>query len=325
MLTNGWRRFDWDKIKAGILPTLKYPAEKDFLKITGKVLGVKSISSAAPLILNLIIAGKDSSKNFMFIPVQKDGSFEDKGVFFYDTARIFYGFNGNSKLTDITQVQFENGLLRQTAKSIQYPHRDPLVNRSDSLSYSRMNYFLDQQEQLKKRMAAATLQEVIVKSKIKTISNLQVLEQKYTSGLFSGGDGYSFDLSEDPFAMSAIDILTYLQGKVAGLMISGSGSQASLSWRGSVPDLFVNEMKSGIDMVQAVSVSDIAFVKVFRPPFFGSMGGGSGGAIAIYTRKGSDGRKAFQGLRSFIVRLMINPMRILKQISGPLYTGTHMC
>jgi hypothetical protein len=41
-----------------------------------------------------------------------------------------------------------------------------------------------------------------------------------------------------------------------------------------------------------IAVADIAMVKVFRPPFFGSAGGGSGGAIAIYTKKGVDARKS---------------------------------
>jgi hypothetical protein len=34
-------------------------------------------------------------------------------------------------------------------------------------------------------------------------------------------------------------------------------------------------------------MSDVALVKVFPPPFFGAFGGGSGGAIAIYLKKGA--------------------------------------
>jgi len=290
MMTSGWRRFDWDKIKASILPTQKYPKETDFFKLTGKVYGMKSVSIATPLMLNVFIVQKDSSKNFVFLPVQKDGSFEDKKIFFYDTARLYYSFNGNSKLTDITQVQFENGLLRQAPKQINFPP-NRLYGWSDSIARLKMNYYLDQQEQLKKRMASTTLQEVIVKTRARTENKIQEMEKKYASGLFSGGDGYSFDLTDDPFARSALDIFSYLQGKVAGLLISGSGAQTTLSWRGATPDLYVNEMQSAVDMVQSVNVGDIAFIKVFRPPFFGSIGGGSGGAIAIYTRKGTDGRK----------------------------------
>ena len=290
MLTNGWRKFDWDKIKAGKFPDWKYPVETDLLKITGKVFGMKSISTATPLLLNLIIANKDSSKKFVFIPVNKDGSFEDKKTFFYDTARIFYSFNGNDKLTDITQVQFSNGLLKQVPKKILYNDNQRPYSWNDSIAKSKMMYYLDQQEQLKKRMASATLQEVIVKTKVK--SKEQVLEDKYVSGLFSGGDGYTFDMMDDPSALGVQDILSYLQGKVAGLMITGSGTQATMSWRGSTPDLYLNEMITQLDMVQSTNVRDIAMIKVFRPPFFGSSSGGAGGAIAIYTKKGTDGRKA---------------------------------
>jgi len=35
-------------------------------------------------------------------------------------------------------------------------------------------------------------------------------------------------------------------------------------------------------------MSDVAYIKVLRPPFIGAMGGGSNGAIAIYTRKGNE-------------------------------------
>jgi len=137
-------------------------------------------------------------------------------------------------------------------------------------------------------MESTTLQEVIVKSKVK--SPIQVLEEKYATGLFSGGDGYSFDLASDPASMGSMDVLGYLQGRVAGLQITGSGSSATLSWRGATPDLYLNEMVAQIDMVQNVPIADIAFIKVMRPPFFGSFGGGGGGAIAIYTKKGSSGR-----------------------------------
>jgi hypothetical protein len=40
----------------------------------------------------------------------------------------------------------------------------------------------------------------------------------------------------------------------------------------------------------SLNIRDIAMVKVFRPPFFGSFGGGGSGAIAIYTKKGGDSR-----------------------------------
>jgi hypothetical protein len=47
-------------------------------------------------------------------------------------------------------------------------------------------------------------------------------------------------------------------------------------------------MQTDPDLIKSIPMLDIAYIKVFRPPFIGAMGGGSGGAIAIYTRKGND-------------------------------------
>lgn len=289
MMTNGWRRFDWEKIKSGILPDLKYPRETGFMKVSGKVYGMSSVSSAKPVMLNMIFVGKDSSKQFVFAPVEKDGSFEQPGLYYYDTARIYYSFNGNSKLTEVTQVQFDNGLLKQVPKKIKFNNLFLPYLGNDSQAKAKMDYLLEQQELLRKMQASVTLQDVTVKARIK--SKEQLLDERYSTGLFSGGDAYTFDLVDDPMSYGALNIMSYLQGKVAGLTISGSGNNMTMSWRGGTPDLFLDEIQSSMDMVQGISVSDIAMVKVFRPPFFGSMGGGSGGAIAIYTKKGGDGQK----------------------------------
>lgn len=289
MQTNGWRRFDWDKVKAAVSPKLPYPPETDFMALKGKVYGMET-GGAGPAQLNLIVSKKDSSVNMYFVPVAKDGSFEEPNVFFFDTARVYYNFNEKDKMGRVAQVQLGNGLLRKQPGSTTRMDQQPYLGTwSDSLSRVRMNLFLLEEEKLRKSMATATLQEVIVKAKIK--DPMLVLDEKYASGLFSGGDSYSFDLTTDK-NMGALNVLTYLQGKVAGLQISGSGAQMSLSWRGGTPSLYLNEMMSNVDMVQSIPISDIAYIKVMRPPFFGSGGGGADGAIAIYTKKGSDTRKS---------------------------------
>ncbi len=286
MMTNGWRRLDWEKLKAKVFPELTYAPENELMKITGKVYGLKSISLPADVMLNLVVLNKDSSRNMYFVPVNKDGSFENKGVFFYDTSRVFYSFNQNPTLTSLAQVQFENGLLRTTAKNITYQDSNKPFLWSDSIANQKMTFFLAQQEDWKRRNSYKTLQEVVIKAKVK--SKEQVLEEKYATGLFSGGDAYSFSLLDDPSAATAMDIMTFLQGKVPGLSIVTNGSQTSMNWRGSSPDLFLNEIPSTIESIRTVSVRDVAFIKVFRPPFFGAMGGGSGGAIVVYLRKGGD-------------------------------------
>lgn len=287
MLTNGWRKFNWDKIKASIGPEIKYPVETDLIRVSGKVYGLKNVS-ANDLMLNLVIQNKDSSKNFIFQPVSKEGLFQSQNMYIFDTARIFYNFNQNQKLNEITQVQFDNGLLKASAKQLELKDENMINLWNDSVSLAKMNAFLQMQEDWKKRSSYKTLQEVIIKSKGK--STTQALDERYSSGLFAGGDAQVFDFLNDPAAQGGIDIISYLQGRVAGLMINRSGASTTMSWRGATPDLFLDQMQVGADFIQSINVQDIAMVKVFRPPFFGSMGGGGGGAIAIYTKKGGDFR-----------------------------------
>ena len=63
------------------------------------------------------------------------------------------------------------------------------------------------------------------------------------------------------------------------------------------------------------SSNDVALIKVFRPPFFSASGGGEGGAIAVYLKKG-EGRDAdFKGLD--FVRL--NGYSSIKEFYSPDY------
>src|SRR5690606_25587477 len=105
-------------------------------------------------------------------------------------------------------------------------------------------------------------------------TRLEEMDEKYTSGLFAGGDGYQYDLVNDPFAASQMNIFTFLQGKVPGLQVNNATSQnPSLSWRGGTPQLYLNEMQADVSLVANMSVNDVAYIKVFRPPFMGGFNG----------------------------------------------------
>jgi GH18 family chitinase len=114
MLTNGWRRFDWDKIKA-IFPRRSSTVETGYMKLKGKVLGYEKKQSIDKL--NLIVLNKDSSRQLISVPVEKDGSFEYPMVFF-DTAKVFYSVNNNKSLTEKAELQISNGLLKLSPKNI---------------------------------------------------------------------------------------------------------------------------------------------------------------------------------------------------------------
>lgn len=290
MLTHGWRRFNWADIAKAQPPVITNAKDTDYLQIKGSVFGFNKASGAQmPPQINLILQAKDSSKQFLYLPVTKAGTFTQKGITFYDTIKIYYMFNGDKKMTERAEVRFNAGLTQAPSKLFSAVASSPLLwglKSIDSIALARSKFFYNEKLRLDKLLAAANLQEVIVKSRTKSAK--EILDEKYASGLFAGGDATQFDVVNDPFAMGAMDVFSYLQGRVAGLQINNNGSETSLSWRGGTPEVFLNELRSDIDQVKSIPMADVAYIKVFRPPFFGASGGGAGGAISIYTRKGAD-------------------------------------
>jgi len=315
MLTNGWRKFDWEKIKNGVLPTQVYPIETDLMKVSGKVYSSAASKIGDGLLLNLIILAKDSSKKLLFLPVGKDGGFEEKNSFFNDTSKIYYSINGKSKNSSFV-VRFENGLLNQNFTKLNLDATRFNNSWSDSLAKLKLNSILLEQERQKKYLASLTLTEVVVRSKTK--SPAQILDEKYASGLFAGGDAILFDLSADAGVIASIDILTYLQAKVPGLNITTGGSQASATWRGANTDFFLNESNTSIDQVRGLAITDIAYIKALRPPFFGSVGGGSGGAIAIYTKRGGNNKGGAENKKG-MEYAVLGGYSVFKEFFNPNY------
>ncbi|MFC4233258.1 hypothetical protein ACFOW1_15255 [Parasediminibacterium paludis] len=295
MLTHGWRRFNWVDIAKSQPPIITNAKDTDFLQIKGSVFGFNKVSGAQlPPYINLILQAKDSSKQMVpLVSVTKSGNFLVRGVTFYDTIRVYYSFNGDKKMTDRAEVRVNSGLTPAPSKLFTAIASSPLLwgfKSIDSIALARSKFFYNEKLRLDKLLAAANLQEVIVKSTTKSAKD--ILDEKYASGLFTGGDATQFDVVNDPFSLGAIDVFSYLQGRVAGLQINNNGAETSLSWRGGTPEVFLNEIRSDIDQVKSLPMSDVAYIKVFRPPFFGASGGGAGGAIAIYTRKGGDVKQA---------------------------------
>lgn len=284
MMTNGWRRFKWQNIMTGNWPVIKHLPE-NYLSVEGAVLGLTNVQLANKELTGMLEV-KNGNTQIINIPVSRDGKFSYPGMLFYDTAKLYYQFNAdkNKTLTSAASFKFSNNLLKTT----QYNQTDSSwltgIKIPDSVTLKKNAQasasYLSELEKLKNVKVLST-----VSIKVKQQSKADSMDESYASGLFKGGDGNTFILEGDPLANSSGTVLTYLQGKVAGLNISGSGSQVSLSWRGGTPLLYLNEMQQQVDQVQSIPLSDVAMIKVFRPPFFGGVGGGSGGAIAVYLKK----------------------------------------
>jgi hypothetical protein len=288
MLTNGWRRYKWDDLAAGKLPQIKFPRE-NYLSLNATLTGVLSSQVPKNTMLNIFLEAKDSSRQLFLLTMDSTGKFSQSGLVFFDTVKVYYSFNNAKQLANRAIVNFNNGTYKSSglvkpdsAWRVPMPLDTSLLNRG--------RFFASEAERIKPELEKKikTLEAVTVKAKTK--SKQQQMDDRYTSGFFTGGDATTFDLTDDPSALGAYNIFSYLQGRVAGLQITTGAQGTQLSWRQQTPALFLNEMPTDVSQIENIPVSDIAYVKAFRPPFFGAMGGGAGGAIAIYTKKGGDVR-----------------------------------
>jgi hypothetical protein len=311
MLTHGWRRFAWQEVVKGKLPKIIFPKDTAFLTLSGKIYGATPSQLRAAANIVLIMKQKNTEGKLLIVPVEPNGTFNEPSVLLFDTAHIYYRLSKG--LTDAS-VQFMEGRLAPSRNNIAATgiFNNQLGDTSGSYRHFRLS---DELMRMLQQYEGKTLENVTVKAKAK--SPLEIMDQKYSSGLFAGGDSYQFDLVNDVFATSSRSIFDYLQGKVAGLQISTNGGTPSLQWRGGAPQLFVDEVATDAELVSSISVSDIAYIKVFRPPFFG--GGTSGnGAIAIYTRRGDDAKTTpGKGLANNT----INGYTIIRQFYSPNYSS----
>lgn len=294
MMTNGWRRFKWEDALAGRYPKLNYLPE-NYISIEGQVHGLNK-ALLTDKEINTIIELKNKNTQFLNIPVQPDGKFIISGMIFYDTAKLYYQFNNdkNKTLTSRASFEIKNDILKDPL-NIKYNNSSLLsLAHLDTTSLQKDQEIYQQQLSALQIQKIKTLKTVVVTSRKK--SKEELMDEEYTSGFFSGGDARTIVPEDDPAFLASPNLLTYLQGRIAGLQI-GSGSEPTITWRGSTTALFVNEIQQqDVSQVMTLPMSDIAMVKIFNPPFFGAMGGGAGGAIAVYLKKGATGNQMAKGL-----------------------------
>jgi hypothetical protein len=117
------------------------------------------------------------------------------------------------------------------------------------------------------------------------------LNEEYCSGLFKSTEGTIYNLEDDVTSKGYINVLDWLEGRVAGLQIFTIRNGIRIPYlRGQKAGIYLDEMPISPGSLHSIPVSDIAIIKVIKTPFMGGING-PGGAIAIYTFRGGDDDK----------------------------------
>jgi len=314
MMTNGWRRFKWTALSPKVLqPNLQ--KNSAYITLAGRVNLQDSKKPFADRQLLLMITGANKKRSAHLLQTNSEGRFFLDSLVFYDKNRLLL-CDVRGKKSQYIDVQLDSDSL----------HRPFSLPAGTYMAIKKINndqplWQMDYDAIL--RAEGIVLEGVTVKAQKKSV--LQELEEKYTSGLFSGDANKIIDLVNSNEETSGFrNILDYLQFRVAGLQIFQDGLDYSIFYRqvatasalGNAPMiLYLDEVETDASFISAIPPNQVALIKVFSS-FAGSVGNAPGGVLAVYTKKGSD----YSGTSGFANLSTYNGYSVVKEFYAPDYS-----
>jgi len=269
-------------------PTVSNTIADDYLSLS--VLHKNKNSLPAKSTLTMIINDPGTGKQFFMLPPTSSSGFSKSGLIFYDSAKVYFKVGNDKELSEKLTLNKESEL--------RIPEQISAIRPAQFHGYiSAMTDNETLETYITKKPAkfneVQTINTVVIKSKyINPITKRTLeLDKKYTSGMFSGiARGHQLNALDDPAAERSIDVFGYIVFRIPGLKTAGSfGSRKIINaFRGGVPILFINEIESPDDMLETLSVTQLAYVKFIPGIVIGSSGVYTDGALYIYTKRGDE-------------------------------------
>jgi hypothetical protein len=291
LLTHEYK-WDWQALEK--LATAKLPAfNENYIPFRGLAFANKNKKPLPGTDLIFIIYAKDSSVNSFVLKTDDKGYFETPGLFYEDTALIYV--KNNTEKNKDKKVELE--ILSSPVTEI---YNLPVQTNSIA---TQLPVFLKTNEPLKIKpvaqappiidsdTSAILLEELVVKSKTKNAT--QQLENRYSKGRFAGSARSTIDFINNNPSYSGGNIFDYLKGRYSYMTVAGSFPNYMLVYRNMfslgtgefIPmTLYLDEMQVDASILISVPMNDIALVRIYSS----SAITGTGGALAVYTKKGED-------------------------------------
>ncbi|ALW83975.1 hypothetical protein AUC43_01990 [Hymenobacter sedentarius] len=276
LLTQGWRRFVWKDVLAGKPAPVVFLPEQN-ISLTGQVVSAQGNRPIANSQLTFLQTRP--TKNVATATTDANGRFTFSAFTLRDTAVI--------TLQARRSQGGSNVLIRPDAGPM--PSTQPLpALPSLATAPAGVAAFVR-----RSRQAQAADLDLHPEKAVRNInlSNVSVTAKRETvprddpRRLYGATGGTVIDFANMPEAKSGMSVLQLLQGRVAGLTISGNPPNMTAQIRGAGTPLFILDgQKVDIDFISSLQSSDIESVEVFKG-IEAAIFGGSGGAIAIYTKR----------------------------------------
>jgi TonB-dependent SusC/RagA subfamily outer membrane receptor len=275
MMTQGWRRFKWDDVlKENHIPPTRF-VEQGF-SIQGEV--KKNNRKPAEKVMLSVFLSNDSINTFLTTETGETGFFSLDNLIFTDSLKIrLQGMNAkNSGSLNINLTPFSTPKF--TISRI--PFFPITVDAQQMEAYLKRAEEYQEIERKIRESREKLLKEITIKGKRE--------ESRDSRKLYSYADA-SIKVTPQ-MTGGAQTVLDILQGRVAGVFVSGSGGNATISIRGSrtEPTFLLDGMPVDKSMITSMSVFDVESIDVLKgasAAIYGSRGGG--GVISILTKRGN--------------------------------------
>lgn len=247
--------------------------------------------------INYLMVPKNKRTYMETITLNKDGFFRLKSTLFEDSAYFVFTpvkKNAKNNLNISIETPLDSSFIPEMESRIwiSVGNVRRAMNKEDSAAYA-FNMITSSGTDL--------LPNVTVVGKYK--KKVEQYDDYYSSGPFKRDDVMIFDGLEDETMARSMSILRFLESKVPGLIVEKDQETMveMARWRGEPAEIYLDEFRVTPQDIWIVSPSDVAMVKVYRPPAMLSPLSGAAGAIAIYTKRGEfAGKNRFK--HSFTVK-----------------------
>lgn len=282
LMTQGWRRFVWKKVLSSEIPQPAYLVERG-LSLEGKVTRPRGqVIEKKAINVTLLLRTSDKDALVRVEPAEPNGSYGFHQLSFGDSARVMIQAvaGKNDRNLSITLKPFPEPVVRITKT----PFQTVEVKAEDFEEYlNRANQSLEITRQLRLDKAKL-LKEITVKAK-------KVLESDTRKIYGTPDNTVKFDQMN---TAGAISIFQVLQGRVPGMVVTGSGLNYTVQIRGAAnfggllePLFVLDGMPIDKEAINSINPSDVDYVDVLKgasAAIYGSRGGA--GVVSILTKRG---------------------------------------
>lgn len=256
--------------------------QKGFFRLTGVIKNrMKSETS-----VNYLVVPKNKRTFLDNAEVNDKGEFRLKSTLFEDSAYFVFSPPGKTKRNTMDikiETQLDSAFVPVMTSTAFIQVGDPAVVATLSRKIDTSKYSLNTDN----TDDDGLLPGVVVTSKFK--SKMEQYNEEYSRGMFQNPEAIVFDGLENDQIANSVSILRFLEGRIPGLtVVKDQETNVEVArWRDEVAEIYIDEFQMDPADAWFIAPSEIAMIKVYRPPAMLSPFSAAKGAIAIYTKKGN--------------------------------------